>query len=59
MPDYCRNRVRGGTFFFTVNLLDHWSELLVTQIGALRDAVRQARVRAPVHTDCWGIGRGY
>jgi hypothetical protein len=27
MPDYCRNRVPGGTFFFTVNLLDRRSDL--------------------------------
>jgi len=40
MPDYRRNRVPGGTCFFTVNLLDRRSELLVTHIDALRDAVR-------------------
>jgi hypothetical protein len=39
MPDYRRNRVPGGTFFFTVNLLDRHSDLLVTQIDALRNAV--------------------
>src|SRR5690348_53491 len=47
MPDYRRNRVSGGTFFFTVNLLDRRSDLLVTQIDTLRDAVRRVRVRAP------------
>jgi putative transposase len=47
MPDYRRNRVPGGTFFFTVNLLDRRSDLLVTQIHALRDAVRQVRLHAP------------
>ena len=36
MPDYRRNRVPGGTFFFTVNLLDRRSDLSVTQIRALR-----------------------
>jgi putative transposase len=51
MPDYRRNRVAGGTFFFTVNLLDRGSGLLVTRIEALRDAVRQARRRAPFHID--------
>ena len=50
MPHYRRNRVPGGTFFFTVNLLDRRTDLLVTQIDALRDAVRQVRVRAPFHT---------
>jgi putative transposase len=55
MPDYRRNRVPGGTFFFTVNLLDRRSDLLVTQIRALRDAVRQVRRRAPFHIDAWGV----
>jgi putative transposase len=40
MPDYRRNRVPGGTFFFTVNLLDRRSDLLVTQIDALCGAIR-------------------
>jgi hypothetical protein len=42
VPDYRRNRVPGGTFFFTVNLLDRRSGLLVTHIDALRAAVRKA-----------------
>jgi putative transposase len=55
MPEYRRNRVPGGTFFFTVNMLDRRSDLLVTQIDALQDAVRQARVRAPFHIDAWVV----
>ncbi len=55
MPDYRRNRVPGGTFFFTVNLLDRGSDLLVTRIDALRDSVRQVRARAPFHIDGWVI----
>jgi putative transposase len=51
VPDYRRNRVLGGTFFFTVNLLDRRSDLLVTQIDALREAVRQVRARVPFHID--------
>jgi hypothetical protein len=43
MPDYRRNRVRGGTYFFTVNLLYRRSNPLVTNIDALRDAVRRVR----------------
>jgi putative transposase len=45
----------GGTFFFTVNLLDRRSHLLVTQIDALRDAVRQARANAPFRIDAWVV----
>src|SRR5260370_40426548 len=49
MPDYRRKRVPGGTFFFTVNLLDRRSNLLVTNIDALRDAVRRVRARTFSH----------
>jgi putative transposase len=55
MPDYRRNRVPGGTFFFTVNLLDRRSNLLVARIDAVRDAVRQVRARAPFHIDAWVV----
>jgi putative transposase len=50
MLGYRRNRVPGGTFFFTVKLLDRRSDLLVRYIGALREAVRQ---RAPFVIDAW------
>ncbi len=52
--DYCRNQVSGGTFFFAVNLLDRRSDLSVTQIDVLRDAVRRVRARAPFRIDAWG-----
>ena len=55
MPNYRRNRVPGGTFFFTVNLRDRMSDLLTTRIDALREAVRQTRDRAPFHIDAWVI----
>ncbi len=46
MPEYRRNRIPGGTYFFTVNLRDRRSDLLVTYIELLRASVR--RVRAGV-----------
>jgi putative transposase len=55
MPDYRRNRVPGGTYFFTVNLHDRGSDLLVTQIDALRKAVRQVARKAPFHIDAWVV----
>jgi len=55
MPDYRCRRVPGGTFFFTVRLLDRRSDLLVTRIGALRDAVRKVRGRTPFHIDAWVV----
>ena len=51
MTDYRRNRVASGTYFFTVNLADRRSDLLVRHIDALRDAVRQPRASAPFHID--------
>jgi putative transposase len=53
MPDYRRNRIPGATYFFTVNLLDRRSDLLVTQIDALREAVRRSRERSLFHIDAW------
>ena len=55
MPDYRRNRVPGGTYFFTANVLDRKDGLLVTHIGALRNAVRGVRARAPFHVDAWVV----
>ena len=55
MPDYRRNRVPGGTYFFTVNLRDRRSNLLTTYIDALRNAVRNVRQRTPFHIDAWVV----
>jgi putative transposase len=55
MPDYRRNRVPGGTYFFTANLLERSSALLVTHIDALREAVRTVRARHPFHIDAWVV----
>ena len=38
MPDYRRNRVPGGTYFFTVNLANRRSDLLVREIETLRSS---------------------
>jgi putative transposase len=55
MPDYRRSRIPGATYFFTVNLLNRRSDLLVTQIDALRKAVRRTRERSPFHIDAWVV----
>ena len=55
MPDYRRNRVPGGTYFFTVNLLERRLSLLTDHIEALRAAVRRTRARHPFHIDGWVI----
>jgi putative transposase len=55
MTDYRRNRVPGGTYFFTVNLVDRNSDILVSRVQSLRDAVRDVRMRAPFHIDAWVV----
>jgi len=55
MTDYRRNRVPGGTFFFTVNLQDRRSRLLIDHIDSLRAAVRAIKTKAPFHIDAWVV----
>jgi putative transposase len=55
MPNYRRNRIPGGTYFFTVNLLERKSGLLVKHIGELREAVRVVRKKQPFHIDAWVV----
>lgn len=55
MSDYRRNRVPGATYFFTVNLRDRRSDLLVREIAVLRAAVQTARRSAPFHIDAWVV----
>ena len=55
MPDYRRNRVPGGTYFFTVNLLERRSRLLVEYIDAFRNSVRHVRTQQPFHIDAWVV----
>ncbi len=55
MPDYRRNRVPGGTYVFTVNLLNRRSSLLVSEIGKLREAVADTLRERPFHIDAWVV----
>ena len=55
MVDYRRNRVPGGTYFFTVNLLDRRSCLLVEQVDLLREVVRAVKRRRPFQIDAWVV----
>lgn len=48
---YRRARCRGGTYFFTVNLADRSSGLLVGHINPLRDAMRRVKQRHPFRID--------
>ena len=55
MPDYRRWRAPGGTYFFTINLLERRSDLLVRRIDALREAVRRTGRERPFHIDAWVV----
>ena len=55
MPEYRRNRVAGGTYFFTVNLADRSSDLLVREIDRLRQAVRRVRTEQPFAIDAFVV----
>jgi putative transposase len=55
MPDYRRYRVSGGTYFFTINLLERRSDLLIRHIEALREAVRRTRAERSFHIDGWVV----
>jgi putative transposase len=47
MSNYRRAKVPGGTYFFTVNLLERWRRLLVEHIADLRAAFRAAHAVRP------------
>jgi putative transposase len=44
---YRRSKTPGGTYFFTVNLADRTSDLLVQKIEVLRQVIRSVRHRHP------------
>ena len=52
---YRRAKVAGGTYFFTVNLADRASSLLVERIEDLRASVRVVKQRHPFEIIAWGV----
>ena len=50
---YRRANVSGGTYFFTVNLADRSSRLLVDRIDDLRASVRLVKQRHPFEIVAW------
>src|SRR2546425_1997236 len=45
----------GGSYFFTVSLLERNSNLLDKNVEALRNAVRRVRARRSFHSDAWVV----
>ena len=52
---YRRANTAGGTYFFTVNLADRSSRLLVERIDTLRQAVRTVKRRHPFEIVAWVV----
>jgi putative transposase len=56
MPDYRRAWHPGGTYFFTVNLLQRrGNDLLIRYIDALRCVVKSVRLRHPFSIHGWVV----
>jgi len=56
MPDYRRAWHPGGTYFFTVNLLQRQGcDLLIRHVDLLREAVRSVRQRHPFVIHGWVV----
>jgi len=55
MVHYRRNRLRGGTFFFTVTLADRRSRLLVEHVDLLREAFRVVRRKYPFQIEAIAV----
>jgi len=52
---YRRTDVKGGTYFFTVNLAERRHHLLVEHIDVLRHAVQQVKQQHPFHIDAFVV----
>jgi putative transposase len=55
MPDYRRYRVPGGTYFFTINLLERRADLLVRHIRTVAGGSEVHASRRPFHIDAWVV----
>jgi putative transposase len=51
VANYRRNFIPGGSYFFTVNLADRGSRMLIERINLLREAFRHVRARHPFTLD--------
>ncbi|MFL6716603.1 MAG: REP-associated tyrosine transposase [Burkholderiaceae bacterium] len=55
MPHYRRLWQAGGTYFFTVTLLQRNTDLLTRHIALLRNAVKSVRRRYPFNIHGWAV----
>ena len=52
---YRRANADGGTYFFTVNLADRSSSLLIEHVDVLRESVRRVRSQHPFEIAAWVV----
>ncbi len=56
MSNYRRLFIPGGTWFFTVNLLQRQNNnLLIREVNLLRETVKSVRKRYPFRTNAWVV----
>ncbi len=55
MSFYRRPKIQGASVFFTVNLADRGSDILVREVNALRAAVRQTKAERPFQIDAFVV----
>ncbi|MDD2832844.1 MAG: transposase [Methylotenera sp.] len=52
---YRRNLVAGGTYFFTVTLIDRRSDLLIQHIEVLRESLKKVQQHHPFEIVAWVV----
>ncbi len=55
MSEYRRYYIKGGTWFFTVNLRNRRSQLLTTQYQMLRHAIIKVKRDRPFEINAWSF----
>ena len=55
MVQYRRNFVKGGTYFFTVTLINRHSNMLTQYIDLLRESVKSTQQRHPFEIVAWVV----
>ena len=55
MSEYRRYYIKGGTWFFTVNLRNRRSQLLTTQYQMLRNAIIKVKRDRPFEINAWVV----
>ncbi len=55
MSEYRRYYIKGGTWFFTVNLQNRRNQLLTTQFQTLRNAIINVKRDRPFEINAWVV----